>query len=443
MTQAAGAGVPHEDTHQKALAINLDRGAYGTLAEIGAGQEVARWFLQVGGASGTVAKTISAYDMTFSDEIYGKVGRYVSRERLVGMLEKEYVLLQQRLGPTRGGETSFFVFADTVSARNFAGTNESHGWVGIRFQASPGGEPNDVLLHLNLLDGANLLQQQAVGIFGVNLIHAAFRRRGDLQTFLTALFDDLSPGRIEVDTIHVNGPAFANVDERNAVLELVRQGLTEAVLVSADGTARPPSEVIRKRPLVLEPGVFAEVSAVHSRILAAARRELEGELRSTGQEPLALFALTTRRPSEPIAETEELRRRLDHLLALGTDVLVAGAPEVYRLVGFAMRYTKEPIRLAIGIATLAQLLLERQYDHLDGQVLEALGKLFAFNVRVYAYATAVDDFRRATDGTPIASWIDLASGKDTIDTGSLRPPRPVAHLYAYLVETGFLRSIGP
>jgi hypothetical protein len=443
MTEESAAGGGYEDTHHKALAINLDRNIYGTLAEIGAGQEVARWFLQVGGASGTVAKTISAYDMTISDDIYGKVGRYVSRERLAGMLDREYGLLQRRLSPTRGGEATFFVFADTISARNFAGTNECHGWVGIRFQATPGGEPNDILLHLNLMDDTNLLQQRAVGVLGVNLIHAAFHRRAGLRTFLAALLDELSPGRIEIDMIHASGPAFAGVDDRDAALALVREGLAEAVLFSADGAIRPPSEVIRKQPLVLEPGVFDEVIPVHSKMLAAAGRELESELGRIEPAPLPLFVLTSRRPSGPAATAEELRTRLDRLAGLGTGVLVAGPAEVYRLVAYAMRYTKEPIRLVLGVVTLAQVLLERQYEHLDGQLLEALAKLFAFNVRIYAYPTAVDDFRRATEGTPIASWIDSTSTASTIDAGSLRPPRPVAHLYSYLVEAGFLRAIAP
>jgi hypothetical protein len=443
MTEKAGATPAHEDTHQKALGLNLDAVVYGTLAEIGAGQEVARWFFEVGGASGTVAKTISAYDMTFSDQIYGKVGRYVSRERLAGMLGKEYSLLQERLGTARGDKTTFFAFADTVSARNFAGTNDSHGWIGIRFQASIGGPPSDVILHVNLRDPTNLLQQEAVGIFGVNLIHAAFRRRGSLQIFLASLFDDLSPARIEIDMIHLSGPAFAGIDERDAVLELVRRGYAQMVVFCANGTPRPPSEVIHKHPVVLEPGVFHEVSPIHSRILDAARREMEKEIGNPERAPLAFFALTTRRPAEPVASPAELRQRLDAIHALGTDVLVATAPEAYKLVETIMRYTKEPIRMALGISTVAHLLLEGQYDHLDGQMLEALARLFAFNVRLYAYATPLHDFRRQTAATPAATWIGSAQDTDTIDLKTLRPPDPVAHLYAYLIETGFLRSIGP
>src|SRR5262245_4079252 len=271
------ADVPLQDTHQKALAINLDGTIFGTFAEIGAGQEVARWFLQVGGASGTVAKTVSAYDMNFSDAMDGHVGRYVSRERLEGMLGHEYALLLERLAARRGATTGFFVFADTVSARNFEGTNECHGWVGLRFQAEPGAEQNDVVLHVNLRDPTNLLQQQAVGILGVNLIDAALNRRAPLATFLAALLDALTPDRLEVDLIAPRGPVSAGMDERSATLELVRHGLAEAVLVQAQAGPVPPSEVIRKRPLVLEPGVFATPEPVHASMLAAARARLASE----------------------------------------------------------------------------------------------------------------------------------------------------------------------
>jgi hypothetical protein len=431
------------DTHHKALAINLDAGVYGTLAEIGAGQEVSRWFLQVGGASGTVAKTISAYDMTISDEIYGKVGRYVSRERLMGMLDREFQLLQERLTATKGTDARFFVFADTVSARNFAATNECHGWLGLRFQAVPGGEPNDVILHVNLKDTTNLLQQLAIGVLGVNLIYGCCYLHADLKTLLASLFDELSGGRVEIDLIHVSGPAFARVDGRAAVLQLVLGGFAEAVLFPVGEAPRPPSEVLRKRALVFEPGVFEEAQPIHARMLAAALREIGAEPQPLEREPVALFALTSRRPAEEAsADVTALLHRIDRLLALGSGVIVLAHPEIYRLVDYAIRYTKEPIRLVSGIATIADVLEEQQYERLDGRFLEALSKLFAFNVRLYAYPMTAADFRRATSGTSVATWVD-AEVDGEIDAQSLVPPPPVSHLYAYLHETGFLRSIPP
>src|SRR5688500_9180638 len=237
--------------HAKALAINLDPTTYGSLAEIGAGQEVARWFLRVGGAAGTVAQTISAYDKTFSDETYGAGTRYVSKERVVAMLDYEYGLLLNRLGPSRDPQTRFFVFADTVAARNYHGDNEQHGWLGIRFQAAPGGEPSDLLIHVNLRDPTAQLQQEAIGALGVNLIYAAFYQRTSRGDVLSGAFDGLSIDRIEVDVIEVSGPAFPDADPRRACLEALRRGMCHAIVFDTAGRIAEPAAVLRKRPLVV------------------------------------------------------------------------------------------------------------------------------------------------------------------------------------------------
>ena len=226
------------DTHGKALFLNLDESVYGTLAEIGAGQEVARWFLSVGAASGTVAKSISAYDKKVSDEIYGAGTRYVSKERLLAMLDHEYQLLLERLSITRGEEKRFFAFADTVAARNYQGTNEQHGWAGIRFQIEPGAPPSQVLLHINLCDATAQLQQQAVGILGVNLVYAAYHQRTDADLFLSGLFDDLSVDRIEIDVIEFDGPAFMNRDARVWCLALLGRQMSHAIVFDNHGTRR-------------------------------------------------------------------------------------------------------------------------------------------------------------------------------------------------------------
>ena len=209
-------------TQQKALAINLDPRKYGTFAEIGAGQEVVRWFFQVGGAAGTIAKSISAYDMTVSDAIYGHSPRYVSRDRLETMLDYEYALLQERLQDKRGADTDFFVFADTVSARNFHGTNECHGWMGIKYQATPGAEPSQIVVHVRMLDKDNVSQQQALGIVGVNLIYGALFHFADPDDLMNSLIDDLTAERIEVDMIKFSGPEFRAVDHRLMSLKLVQ-----------------------------------------------------------------------------------------------------------------------------------------------------------------------------------------------------------------------------
>ena len=225
-------------TNRKALTINLNPAIYGTFAEIGAGQEVARNFFKAGGAAGTIAKTMSAYDMKFSDEIYGKSTRYVSQERLIQMLNHEYSLLLQRLNESRGKETCFFVYANTVAARNYQGTNECHGWMGIRFQLKPEGEYNDILLHVRMLDKTNLGQQEALGIIGVNLVYGAFIYNHDYKAFIESLSDDLEKERIEVDMLEFHGPAFKHLDNRILSLQLVHEGLTNAVLFSPTASHR-------------------------------------------------------------------------------------------------------------------------------------------------------------------------------------------------------------
>src|SRR5436305_6083165 len=221
-------------TDNKAFHINLDAKKYGTFAEIGAGQEVARRFFHVGGAAGTVAKTMSAYDMTFSDAIYGTADRYVSRGRLQTMLDHEYKLLIERLDEKLGSLRTFFVFADTVAARSFRQHNESHGWLGVRFQAQPRGEPHQIIIHLRMLDEANIEQQEALGVIGVNLLYGAFYHHQP-EKLISSLQENLAPTRIEVDMIKFSGPTFRDVDNRLMSLQLVSQGLTNAVMFKADG----------------------------------------------------------------------------------------------------------------------------------------------------------------------------------------------------------------
>src|SRR6201998_4411794 len=231
------------DTHQKALSLNLDVTIFGSFAEIGAGQEVARWFLRVGGASGTVAKSISAYDKEVSDHLYGAGTRYVSKARLQAMLEHEWGLLVQQLQATRGANTRFFSFVDTISARNYAGTNDCHGWVGLRFLREPRGAFNDVILHVNLRDPSNVQQQEAVGILGVNLIYATHHALGSAEEFLASVFEELGVHRVEIDCVELSGPAFEDWDRNELHAFLVAGGYAEAVLFPVDKQVVPPNEL--------------------------------------------------------------------------------------------------------------------------------------------------------------------------------------------------------
>src|SRR6266581_5853306 len=305
------------DAHHKALTLNLDTSTFGSFAEIGAGQEVARWFLLVGAASGTVAKTISAYDKEVSDDLYGSGSRYVSKQRLEAMLDNEWTQLVTQLSKSRGPQTRFFCFVDTVSARNFAGTNDSHGWIGLRFQLQPGGPPNDVLLHVNMRDPSNVLQQQAIGILGVNLIYAAFYEAQTKESFVEGVAQDVVAERIEIDYLDLRGPAFESWDHRALLVHLVRAGLAEAVFFSSMGSTVPPTEVLYKKAVVLAPGYFGHTDSVHSqvhlRLLASGIQELEEDLGETKSAPVGFFCLTVApfTPNEPAPEILELLPRAD------------------------------------------------------------------------------------------------------------------------------------
>ncbi|MDB5388133.1 MAG: hypothetical protein JWM11_3779, partial [Planctomycetaceae bacterium] len=271
---------PHKeilDTRQKTLRINLDLRRYGTFAEIGAGQEVVRWFFRVGGAAGTIAKSISAYDMTVSDAYYGTCERYVCQQRLQSMLDYEYEHALAQLNETRGDTTAFFAFADTVSARNFKGTNECHGWMGVKFQAHPRDQDSQVIIHVRMLDTDNALQQEALGIVGVNLLYGACFMHHEPEQFLESLLDNLSIQRLEIDMIQFSGIAFRHVDNRIMSLKLVQLGLSNAAMFAADGTMLQPSEVLYKKPILVERGSFRPVSHVNIDMLRCALEKFSQE----------------------------------------------------------------------------------------------------------------------------------------------------------------------
>ena len=260
------------NTRQKALALNLDATTYGTFAEIGAGQEVARWFFSVGGAAGTVAKTISAYDMAVSSGLYGPTQRYVSRQRLEAMLEQEFAQLLERLGSGRGDSKRFFAFADTVATSSYGKSENGRGWLGIRYQAQPRQEPSEIIVHAHLSDSTAARQQEALGILGVNLVYGAFHRRNPVAD-LAALMDGLSREQVEIDMIKVSGPAFAGVDNRLMSLQLVESGLTDAAMFTAGGEVVQPSEILYKRPILVERGSFRPATKLTLDLLDRAREQ--------------------------------------------------------------------------------------------------------------------------------------------------------------------------
>jgi hypothetical protein len=372
-------------TNRKALQINLDAKKYGTFAEIGAGQEVARRFFTVGGAAGTIAKTMSAYDMTFSDAIYGPTDRYVSRKRLWTMLDHEYDLLVKRLDAKLGGDRTFFVFADTVAARSFKEHNESHGWLGVRFQTEPRGEPSQIIIHVRMLDESNADQQEALGVIGVNLLYGAFYY-SQPERLISSLQENLAAGRIQVDLIKFSGPSFAKIDNRLINLQLVSQGLTDAVMFTADGEMVQPSEILHKKAILIERGSFRPVTYATNDMLEGARGQFQKEAGCSEKDTVVLMEMTLENLlSEGQLNHADFLARVDILGALGRTVLISKFGEYYRLAGYLSRYTTRMIGLVMGVPSLIEILDEKYYLNLEGGILEALGRMFKHGLKLYVY----------------------------------------------------------
>jgi hypothetical protein len=428
------------DTHGKALSLNLDESIYGTLAEIGAGQEVARWFLSVGAASGTVAKTISAYDKKVSDAIYGGGTRYVSRERLLAMLDHEYQRLLELLNTTEGKGKRFFAFADTIAARNYKGDNEQHGWVGIRFQIEPGAPPSQMLLHINLRDPAAQLQQQAIGTLGVNLIYAAYCQRADIAMFLMGLYDDLSIDRIEIDVIELEGPAFMNQDAGAWCLALLDRHMSHAIVFDDKARVIEPSSLLRKRPLLVMRGTFDKTELLDPAWLQSACRMLVAERGPFEREPLGLTELSIHHVTR--VEEVTMDRRLEWIRKLTRRgaVIASDFPETYLLARYLRRHSVEPVRFVLSVAAAAKILNEFFYQKLPGSLLEGLGRLLATNVKIYVVSMPREAFVSALQDTS-GELAVRESGKGLVTLDDLNPGEPACHLLKYLRASNRIVSL--
>ncbi len=439
----------HVTTNRKALTINLDEPKYGTFAEIGAGQEVARHFFQVGGAAGTVAKSISAYDMKFSDAFYGKSARYVSRERLELMLNREYDLLLQRLDAQRGDRTTFFVFAETVAARSYKGTNECHGWMGVRSQVEPKGPTSEIIIHVRMLDRENLLQQQALGVIGVNLLYGAFYLASDPDAFVRSLADNLVSGRIEVDMINFSGPQFVDVDNRIMSLKLVEHKLTNAVLFNPKGEVIQPSEILYKKAIIVERGSFRPVTLVNEDMMRCAMAQFTAEPVLQGANIIVLMEITMHNLlSSGDIDYHDFLARIDALAATGSNVIISDYQEFYRLIGYFRRYTKEMIGVVMGINNLLEVFNEKYYENLDGGILESFGRLFRNLVKLYIYPMRINAYDRYCSQNPSESPT-TALGKSEhplaidvwINAINLQVEMHLRNLYAHLLDSGNLVPI--
>ncbi len=413
------------DTHQKAVQINLDNTKYGTFAEIGAGQEVVRWFFLVGGAAGTIAKSMSAYDMTVSDAIYGVAGRYVSRGRLDTMLDHEYGLMIERLAAKRGENTRFFAFADTIATKSYSRKDNFHGWMGIRFQGHPGAAPSQIILHVSLLDREATLQQEAVGILGVNLIHAALYSP-DPTDVIGHLLDGLSHERIEIDLIEFIGPAFAGVDNRLMSLQLVHRGLTDAAMFTADGKVVQPADAFYKKPILVLRGRFRPVTNHTVDMLHSSLAQFREEPANRGQEVLVVTEMTLRHlqvEGDSEIDDRDYLDRMDLLRTLGRPVLITNFGEFYRLAQYLHRLTDRLIGLSVGVATLREIFEERYYEHLAGGILESFGRMFKNDLKMYVYP-----------------MLDPVAGTSSTAADFRVSPR-LQHLYNYLVDNGHIEPI--
>src|SRR6195952_1959401 len=385
-------------TKQKALAINLDAQIYGSFAEIGAGQDVAANFFKAGASSGTIAKTMSAYDMTFSDAIYGvqQVRRYVSEARLISMLEHEYGLLIERLTGQRGDKTTFFAFSNTMSALNYHKSNDGHGWMGVRFQLEPNGAFNDVVMHVKLLDYDNNMQQQAVGVLGVNLIYACFFYNQNPPVFLLSLMDDLSKDRIQIDMIRFDGPDFSKVDNRLMSLHLVKYGFSDAAVFGADGKNQQPSEVLYKKHIVVIRGRFRPLINVHLDMLNTGVKQFLDEPDVDKSRVVVLTELTLQSLKERNADlTAEIDKkdfldRVDILCSLGHTVMISNFHEYYKLVAYLSSITKLKLGVVLGYPNLEYIFSEEHYKQLPGGILESFAALFSRKVKLFIYPTLRD-----------------------------------------------------
>lgn len=372
----------------KALRINLNENIYGTFAEIGAGQETVRNFFRAGGASGTIAKTMSAYDKDFSDAIYGVEDdrRYVTESRLKKMLSHEMRLIEERMDREKHPNKLFFTYANTVATIDFAKQYKGHGWVGIRYQTHPKEAYNEIILHVRFHENDARLQQNTLGILGVNLIYGAYYKYDSPKKLLRYLYDHIDKDQIEIDTINFSGPRFEKVDNRLMSLQLVKNGMTEAVMFSPDGHNVLPAKILYKKNVLALRGSFRPVTKVNLDIYKNALELFLEENNVTKESTVSVFEITlSNLRAEGEIDEKDFMDRANLLCSLGQTVMISNFKEYYRLVEYLSRMTNERMGLAMGVNNLVDIFDEKYYRHLSGGILEAFGKLFFKKLKVYLY----------------------------------------------------------
>ena len=373
---------------QKALRTNLNPNIYGSFAEIGAGQETVRHFFRAGGASGTIAKAMSAYDKEFSDAIYGQeaAGRYVTENRLRKMLNHEYQLLHERISRETSPDKCFFAFANTVATINFAKTFKGHGWLGVRYQTRPDREANEVIVHVRLHEDNPKYQQETIGAMGVNLIYAAYNLYEEPKSFLLSLYDGIDRTAIEVDLINFSGPDFDHIDNRLMSLQLIKNGFTDAVIFGPEGKNLLPAELLYKKNILAMRGSFRPVTRVNMDMIKKGYKQFIKSKNVQKDDAVVLFEITLNNLlADGTLDEQDFLDRADILCSIGQTVLISNYQEYYRLVDYFAGFTKKRIGLIMGIPSLQEIFDEKYYEHLTGGILEAMGRLFSKSLVIYAY----------------------------------------------------------
>ena len=378
----------------KALRINLNESIYGTFAEIGAGQETVRHFFRAGASSGTIAKAMSAYDKDFSDAIYGieEDGRYVTESRLKKMLAHETQLIEERLKRDKHPNKIFFSYANTVATIDFAKQYKGHGWVGIKFQVEPDEDYNEIILHIRFKETDAKLQQETLGILGVNLIYGAFYKHNDPKRLLRYLYDHLDKDQLEIDTINFSGPRFADVDNRLMSLQLVKNGMTDAVMFGPDGNNILPAAVLYKKNILALRGSFRPVTKVNMNMYKKSYNMFIEENKVDEENTFVVFEITlSNLKAEGEINERDFLDRAELLCSLGQTVMISNFQEYFKVVEYFSNYTKARMGLAMGVSNLVDIFDEKYYRHLSGGILEAFGKLFYRDLKVYLYPMKDED----------------------------------------------------
>ncbi|WP_374164167.1 nicotinamide mononucleotide adenylyltransferase [Arcticibacter sp. MXS-1] len=381
------------ETKRKALKINLDPTIYGTFAEIGAGQEVARNFFTAGAASGTIAKTMSAYDMAFSNEIYGaeKSGRYVSKSRLNKMLRHEFDLLSERLCGEKYLGRRFFAFANTVTTLNYNKTNDPHGWVGIMFQSEPGGEANEIILHIRLLDSDGSLQQNVLGIIGVNLVFAAFFLSSNVQTMIESLVDNLAVGSVEIDLVNLRGPAFKDANDRLVNLYLIAKGFSSAAIFDRNAQVCQSKDLLYKKDVMILRTKYRQKSTPNFDLFNRAVEQFKRSQHAGDANLVVLIEVLMSNafdetPQIDNADLEQFAARAEELCATGNNVIVSNFTRNHKLAQYLSRCKPHRVGISTNIANLKRIFDASNYgENYTDELLAYVSDLFSRNVKLYAY----------------------------------------------------------